>query len=350
MMFKKIFLLFVFISLLTAGDLYSQDKVENKEETLEAEVTAVYDQSLSLNVFKGSLKGEKIEVLTNQEKVAGKRNYKPGDKLLIGFTSSGGENNFYIIDFIRRRALLTAFFVFAVLVLAVGRLQGLTSLLGMGITYLVIFQLIIPVILSGTSPILAAFAGSSLIIPVTFYLSHGLNRKTTVAVIGTVFALIITSLLAVHFVNAAWLTGFASEEAGYLQTVNPGQLNMKGLLLAGIIIGSLGVLDDITVAQAAVVEQLNDANRKLNFKELFLKAMNVGRDHIASMVNTLILVYTGSALPLLLVFVNNPHPAWEIVNYEIIAEEIVRTLVGSIGLILAVPITTVFAVWLVKKR
>ncbi len=345
-MIKKFFLfLFLFLFLIPTGI-----SAQENEETLEGRVKEIYEQTLVIEVEKGSLTGEEIEVPTNQEKIAGSRDYQVGDKLLIGFSKTDDGENFYIIDYIRRQSLLIAFFIFIVLVVAVGRWQGITSLIGMVVTYLVIFQLILPVILSGTSPILAAFAGSFLIIPVTFYLSHGLNQKTTVAVVSTILALGITSLLAVYFVNTAWLTGFASEEAGYLQTVNSSQLNMKGLLLAGIIIGGLGILDDITVAQAAVVEQLDSANKDLKFKELFLRAMNVGRDHIASMVNTLILVYTGSALPLLLIFINNPHPAWEIINYEIIAEEIVRTLVGSIGLVLAVPITTFFAAWLSKRK
>ncbi len=127
-------------------------------------------------------------------------------------------------------------------------------------------------------------------------------------------------------------------------------MNMKGLLLAGIIIGVLGVLDDITISQSAIVFQLKAANEKLKFKELYLRAMSVGQDHISSMVNTLILVYTGAALPLLLLFINNPRPFSEVVNYEIIADEVVRTLVGSIGLILAVPITTVIASWIAAKR
>jgi uncharacterized membrane protein len=345
-MIKKVVLILVLILVLATGNVFAQ----GKEETLEAKVIGINKESLTLQVIKGSLQGEEIEVATNQTRIAGSREYKLGDHLLIGFTQTEGQRNFYIIDYIRRRPLLIAFFGFIVLVLAIGRWQGISSLIGMGVTYLVIFQLILPVILSGTSPILAATAGAFLIIPITFYLSHGLNRKTTVAVVSTVIALVITSLLAVYFVDAAWLTGFASEEAGYLQTVNLAQLNMKGLLLAGIIIGALGVLDDITIAQAAVVKQLAEANKDLKFKDLFFRAMKVGRDHIASMVNTLILVYTGSALPLLLIFINNPHPVWEIINYEIIAEEIIRTLVGSIGLILAVPITTLFAVWLIKRK
>ena len=151
------------------------------------------------------------------------------------------------------------------------------------------------------------------------------------------------------FVEAAKLTGFASEEAGFLQVAKQGAMNMKGLLLAGIIIGVLGVLDDITISQSAIVFQLKEANEKLKFNELYKRAMNVGQDHISSMVNTLVLVYTGAALPLLLLFIDNPHPFSEIVNYEIIADEIVRTLVGSIGLILAVPITTVIASLVAEK-
>jgi uncharacterized membrane protein len=345
-MIKKLFFWSGIFLFLFSGVAYAQEK----EVTLEGEVSQIKEERLIIEVTKGELAGKEVEVLHNQEKISGSRDYKIGDQLLIGWTRMDGTESFYIIDYIRRQPLLAAFFIFSVLVLTVGRWRGLSSLLSMALTFIVIFQLILPAIISGTSPVLAAVAGSFLIIPFTFYLSHGLNLKTTVAVISTIISLIFIGLLAVYFVDAAWLTGYASEEAGYLQTVNPEQLNMKGLLLAGIIIGALGVLDDITVAQSAVVEQLNSANKDLKFKDLFFRAMNVGRDHIASMVNTLILVYTGSALPLLLIFVNNPHPAFEIINYEIIAEEIIRTLVGSIGLIFAVPVTTLIAVWLIKRR
>ena len=139
-------------------------------------------------------------------------------------------------------------------------------------------------------------------------------------------------------------------EAGFLQAARPDVVNLRGLILAGIIIGVLGILDDITVAQAAVVEQLHQANLKMEFRQLFFRALQVGQDHIASMVNTLVLVYAGASLPLLLLFVDSPRPFSEVVNYEIIAEEIVRTLVGSIGLVLAVPLTTGLAVWVYVKK
>lgn len=217
------------------------------------------------------------------------------------------------------------------------------SLIGMGISFFIIFLFVLPKLLAGADPIQVAIVASLFITPLTFYFSHGLNKKTTIAVIGTIIALIITGILANTFIEAAKLTGFASEEASFLQVAKQGAINMKGILLAGIIIGMLGVLDDITISQSAIVFQLKEANQKLKFDDLYKRAMNIGQDHISSMVNTLILVYTGAALPLLLLFINNPHPFSEIINYELIADEIIRTLVGSIGLILSVPITTFIA-------
>jgi uncharacterized membrane protein len=260
-----------------------------------------------------------------------------------------GNDNFYITDYIRTNNLFWLFFIFVVLAIAVAQWKGLFSILGMGFTFLVIFMFILPRITDGDNPVLIAIIGSAIIIPFSFYLSHGLNKKTTIAIIGSIISLVITGALAAVFVEAVHLTGFASEEAGFLQSIKQGSVNIKGLLLAGIIIGSLGVLDDITVSQSAIVSQLKDLNSKIKPKEIYRRAMNIGQDHIASIINTLVLVYSGAALPLLVLFVDNPRPLGEILNYEIIAEEIVRTLVGSIGIILAVPITTIIAVLVNKK-
>jgi uncharacterized membrane protein len=219
----------------------------------------------------------------------------------------------------------------------------------MGVSFAVLFTFILPRILAGSNPVGSTIIGSLLIVPVTFVLSHGLNKKTGVAIVGTVIALTATGVLSNIFVNAVKLSGFASEEAGFLVSLK-GMINMKGILLASIIIGALGVLDDITISQSAIVFELKEANRKMMFGELYRRAMNIGQDHISSIVNTLVLVYTGAALPLLLLFINNPHPFREIINYEIIADEAVRTLVGSIGLMLAVPITTFIACFTVENE
>lgn len=153
------------------------------------------------------------------------------------------------------------------------------------------------------------------------------------------------------FISLGRLTGLSSEEAGMLLVQRSGNFDMKGLLLCGIIIGALGVLDDITISQASIVNELIKGSEKPKGSVIYKQAMNVGRDHISSMVNTLVLAYAGASLPLLLIFVDNPHPFSEIINYEFLAEEIIRTLVGSIGLILAVPITTLIAVnWIRKNK
>ena len=341
----------------------SAQKNSFQEETLEVTIINVLEekeieimedkklyQKLECLVTKGSLKDKKVIIENGNIPIVNLQKYKTGDSLVVSFSQDfEGNNIFYITDYIRRNSLFWLFFIFAVLTVMVGRWRGLNSLLGMVISFFIIFSFILPKISAGADPIQIAIIGSLFIIPVTFYLSHGFNKKTTVAIGGTVIALVITGILAGIFVESAKLTGFASEEAGFLQASKTGLVNIKGLLLAGIIIGVLGVLDDVTVSQSAIVFQLKQTNTKIKLAELYKRAMDIGKDHIASMVNTLVLVYTGAALPLLLIFVNNPRPFSEIINYEIIADEIVRTLVGSIGLVLAVPITTIIASLIVQK-
>jgi uncharacterized membrane protein len=177
---------------------------------------------------------------------------------------------------------------------------------------------------------------------VTLYLSHGVSRKTTAAVVGTGIALLLTGLLAVAFVSGAELTGFSSEEAR-LVSVEAGGLSLRGLLLAGIILGGLGVLDDVTVSQSSTVFELARADRSATFASLVRGALTVGRDHVAATVNTLFLAYAGASLPLLILFATGIDPLGTVLTSEIVAVEVVRTLVGSIGLIAAVPVTTALA-------
>lgn len=365
---KKIFiaLLFIIVFFFSSTALAQTEVVNSlpKQETLEATVSKIIEekqievmqkkqlyQKLELEITKGLLIGKKIIVENGNMPLANEQKYQVDDKVMVSMSKGiDGKPSYYISDYIRRDSLMVLFFVFVILTIIIARLRGLMSLVGMGISFLVIFLFILPQISSGADPVRTAILGSLIIIPVSFFLSHGFNKKTFVAIGGTLIALVITGILANIFVEAAHLTGFASEEAGFLQVAKQGAINMKGLLLAGIIIGVLGVLDDITISQSAIVFQLKEANHNLDINELFKRAMNVGRDHISSMVNTLILVYTGAALPLLLLFINNPHPFTEIINYEIIADEIIRTLVGSIGLVLSVPVTTFIATVVVSKK
>jgi uncharacterized membrane protein len=198
-------------------------------------------------------------------------------------------------------------------------------------------------ILSGTSPVTASIFGSSIIMTISIFLSHGFNRKTAIALVGTLISLAVTGILAAIYTKASQLTGFSTDEATFLVQLTDKPLNMQGILLASFIIGGIGILDDITVSQVSTILEIFKANPVFNWRELFTRSMKVGRDHIASMVNTLVLAYTGSALPLVMLFIATGAGFFEIINSEIVAEEIVRTLVGSIGLVLAVPITSFIA-------
>ena len=354
----KIFLFFLLLFFFSPFLVWAKG-----EETLKGRVIKVWEekivgenneqtrkQSLLIKILSGSKKGETISLEVEEELLPGHRPLRKNDLVLLTLSKDeNGRDVYYLSDFVRTGPLLFLLVVFVVLVLVIGGWQGLTSLLGLGISFLVVVFFLIPQLSLGRSPILIATITSFLIIPVTFYPSHGFNRKTTVAIGGTLVSLLFTIFLSSLMIDAAKLSGFVSEEAGFLQAIKPGKFNWPGLLLAGMIVGVLGVLDDVTVSQAAVVQQLWETNPQLSSQEIFLRAMKIGKDHIASMVNTLILVYAGAALPLLLLFYQNPHPLGEIINYEIVAEEIVRMLTGSIGLILAVPLTTLLAVHFFKK-
>lgn len=321
-----------------------------KEEEREVMGRKQLYQGLKVFVTYGSLKGKTITIENGNLPIINLQKYKVGDE--VKFSSSKDPafgRFFYITDYIRRNTLSKLFAIFVVIVIIIAGLSGITSIIGMGFSLLVITQFILPQILDGKDPLTISILGSIIIVPITFTLSHGINKKTLAATIGTVIALFIAGILANSFLDASKLSGFASEEASFLQVYMGGNLDVRGLLLAGIIIGVLGVLDDITISQSSIVFQIKEVAQNLSKIDIYKKAMSVGKDHIASMVNTLMLVYTGAALPLLLLFARNREPYHQIIDYEMVAEEIVRTLVGSISLILAVPITTLIACLIVGK-
>ena len=269
--------------------------------------------------------------------------YEPGQRVSLGrIVDQSGEPTYFISDFQRDRPLLLLTALFVLVVLAFGRFQGIRALLGLALSVGVIIGFIVPAILTGRSPVLVAVVGSFVVMIVTLYLSHGISQKTTAAVVGTAGALLLTALLAQWFVNLTSLTGFTSEEAR-LAAFEVSGLSLEGLLLSGIIVGGLGVLDDVTISQASTVFELRKAAPENGFAELLAGALNVGRDHISATINTLFLAYAGAALPLLILFTLSDQSVTTVLASEIVAVEIVRTLVGSIGLIAAVPLTTALA-------
>ena len=255
-----------------------------------------------------------------------------------------GGPTYFFDDYQRSFPLILLGALFALFVVALSRWRGLAALAGLAVSILVLTRFILPAILEGSSPLLVSIVGASVIMFAALYMSHGFTVTTTTAVLGTLASLAITGALALLFVELAKFSGLTSEEATFLQ-ISADQINLNGLLLGGIIIGALGVLDDVTVTQAAAVWELRAANPTFGPRALYRSALRIGRQHIASTVNTLVLAYAGASLPLLILFTISERNVGGVLTSEVVAEEIVRTLVGSIGLVASVPITTALAAW-----
>jgi uncharacterized membrane protein len=268
----------------------------------------------------------------------------PGDDIYVNMTILPDESlSFSFYDFQRATPMwvLTIAFVAAVLVL--GRWRGLGAIAGLATSLLVIVKFLLPSILDGHSPVMVAIVASSLIAFIALYLAHGFTVPTSVALLGTFASLAVTAVLSLLFVAWSNLTGLSDESALYLTSLGI-NVDLQGIVLAGFVIGALGVLDDVTVTQVSAVLELRAARAELTRGELYRSAVRIGRDHISSTVNTLFLAYAGAALPLLLLFTQAGQGVGSLAGREIIATEIIRALVGSIGLVSAVPITTWLAV------
>jgi len=269
--------------------------------------------------------------------------FSVGQGVVLAYAPNAPEGLRYsAIDVHRGPPMLLLAGLFAVAVIAVGRLRGLTALIALAIGFAVMSFFVLPAILHGSDPLLVAVVGGSTIMFVALYLCHGVSARTSVAVIGTLSSVALIGALGSVFVAWAHLTGATSDEVGLIHALYP-DIDIRGLLLAGFIIGSLGVLDDVTVTQTSVVWELKQANPGMTARRLYGAGMRIGRDHIASTVNTLVLAYAGAALPLLLLFSIADHGIAEVASSEVVAEEIARTLVGSIGLVASVPLTTALA-------
>ena len=246
-----------------------------------------------------------------------------------------------LTDFERRSQMLWLAIGFCALVILFARLRGALSLVGLAVSLALILVFIVPAILDGQDPVWVAIFGALAIMIATLSLAHGVNAKSLAAMLGTTASLALVALLASLFTDVTSLTGLSSEEATTLVFNDVvSQPSLRGLLLAGMVIGALGVLDDVTVSQASTVIALRSANPDLGFSELYGRAVRVGRDHVSATVNTLVLAYVGAALPTLLILTSSDIGISQGANFEIVAQEIVAALVGSIGLIAAVPLTT----------
>ncbi|UGQ13664.1 YibE/F family protein [Yinghuangia sp. ASG 101] len=297
--------------------------------------------SVAVDVTKGRGSGTTIRQLVGEG--AGLPGLRVGDKVVLDYAPDAPpEAQWSIVDYQRDRPMLWLAAIFAVAVVAIGRLRGLMALVGLAVSFAVLVWFVLPAILEGSSPLPVAVVGASAIMLVTLYLCHGFSARTSIAVLGTLVSLALIGVLGELFLGMTKLTGMASDEASMVRALHS-EVDVRGLLLAGIVIGSLGVLDDVTVTQTSAVWELKHANPALRARDLYRAGLRIGRDHIASTVNTLVLAYAGASLPLLLLFSASDQPFGGVVTTEIVAEEVVRTLVGSIGLVASVPVTTALA-------
>jgi uncharacterized membrane protein len=257
----------------------------------------------------------------------------------------GAAYEFY--DYERDTPIIVLAIMFAVVVGAVARLRGLASLVGLAFAFFVLLQFVLPGLLAEESPTLVSLVGSAAIMFVVLYLAHGFSARTTTALVGTLFGLTLVAVMGTVAVSVARLTGLTSEETNTLYGYDP-TLDFSGLVLAGIVVAGLGVLNDVTITQASAIWQLHEVSPEMSWRELYSRGMSVGRDHIASTVYTIVFAYAGAALPLLLLFEVYPTPAWTIVTSSAVAEELIRTLVAAIALVLAVPVTTAAGAFFAK--
>lgn len=351
----KIFrsLIVLFLILFPQSNLFAQEAYDEYQATWKGKVLEVLKsetseilgtetneklQSIKVEILDGPRSGEEIIIEDDYLKL------EKGDKLFFDyFLTLEGREFFQVKDVYRMHTLIVFILLFVFVVILFGGFQGMRSLMSLAGSFFALFYVLMPGLLAGWSPVLSSILVAGIILFVAIFFTHGFNRESVVAYLGTMFSVAITGVLAYLAVDLNNLSGFATEESVYLNFNTQGALDFKGLLLGAIIIGVLGVLDDIAVTQSAIVTELFNANPNLTRREVYKKAIRIGREHVSALVNTLVLAYTGSALPVLLYFYASPSTLLMSVNSEIFATEIIRAIVGSIGLILTVPVVTFFA-------
>jgi len=301
-------------------------------------------QKIRAEILEGEKKGEVVTIENDYLAL------EVGDKFFLNYLITiNGAEIYSVGDVDRRSSLLLLLIIFAGTIIVFGGKQGVRSLVSLAGSFSVIIFVLLPLILKGFSPIPTSVLIASAILFIAIYFTHGFNRESTVAFVGTSIAVFLTGILAYLSVSATKLSGFGTDESVYLNIFTGGTLNFTGLLLGAIMIGILGVLDDIAITQSAVVSELYSTDPNMTKKDAYKKAIRVGREHVGALVNTLALAYAGASLPLLLLFSLSEAPTYAILNSEALATEIVRTIVGSIGLVLTVPITTLLAVHFLKN-
>lgn len=309
----------------------------------------VIQQNLEVGILEGELKGQKVVYNGISDlDVVSANNYKVGDKVLLAQSQdTDGNNIFYVTDYVRGASLFWLLALFVAVVLIVGGKMGFRALLSLAVSFFLIMKVLVPLVFSGFDPLLVGLLVSFFVLMTLVYLTEGWNRKSHLSVLAIGLSLIVTAILSYFFSDWSRLSGAAQEEVTFLIDASKQAIDFHKLLLAAIIIGTLGVLDDVVIGQVEAVAQIREANKNLPPRKVFEMAMKIGRAHLGAIINTLFLAYAGASLPLILLFNLHQEPFLsfsQVINNEEIATEIVRTLVGVVGLCLAAPIATILAV------
>lgn len=357
--FSKITALIVF-GIVIATPTLAQEIHQDVQETVKAEVLEVIreeqreitgtsattlEQEVRIEIKEGERAGE-VATLVNEVV-----RLEPGDTIYVNrIVTIGGEETITYSDFERRPVLAVLALMFVVALLFFSRWQGVRALLSLALSISAILFVLVPALLAGYDATLTSVGIAAVILALALFGTHGINPRSIIAFGGTYGAVIITGLIAYPSVHIMRLTGFSDDASVYLNFATNGQLDLTGLLLGAIIIGILGALDDVSITQVSVVEELKSANKNFSFSELYARASVVGRNHIGSMVNTLALAYAAVSLPLILLYAKTENSWIDILNHEVVAAEMLRIIIGSLGLILAVPATTAVAAWYYQNR
>ena len=340
---------------------HAQELIQNDHTVVKARVTEIISseteiipgtdteaivQEIEVKITEGSRAGEIISFTNDYIPL------KDGQVFYLNIIQTPDGTTYYSVSEPYRIPALVIFtMLFLAVVLLFGGKQGARGLVSLGVSVFVIFYFLLPRILSGGNPVLVSLLAASFIIVLGSYITHGFNRTTTTAVAGMVSTILATGILAFIAVKTAYLSGFSSDEAIYLNFNTQGTLDFQGLLFGGILIGLLGILYDAAISQAVIVEELHHANKLLPKKTVYRKAIRIGREHIGALVDTLAIAYVGASLPLFLFFFSAEGTSFmNVINREIFATEIIRILIGSIGVIMTVPITTWISTLLIVKK
>jgi uncharacterized membrane protein len=306
-------------------------------------------QRLAVQLDESLYRGEVVELEWDGRRALNENGFlSPGDRVLLTLSREGNARTYTISEIVRLPSLWPFVALLAVALVAVGRWKGLASLAGLGASIAVFLLAVLPAVRSGDDPLLATLLGSIGVLAVAVFVVHGFNRKSVAALLGTLGALVLVIALAAVAVSVARITGLGTEEAIFVFVGTGGKVDMPRLVLAGVVVGSLGALVDMAVGQASTVFELS-ATSELRGRRLYLSALNVGRDHIGSLVNTLALAYFGGALPLIVLVSLGFQPLSVSVNSEEITESVMAVLIASIGLVLCVPLTTAIATYFADR-